>query len=83
MKNIIRLDKYYSPDDLVHAIFEFVDYCKNKRYHESLKNLTPADVYFREDRRILKKRHRIKEKTLRERRRNHIAKRLELTYETF
>ena len=45
LKNVIRLDNYYSPDDLVHAISEFVDYYNNKRYHESLKNLTQADVY--------------------------------------
>lgn len=83
MKNVIRLDNYYSPDDLTHAISNFVDYYNSERYHESLKNLTPADVYFRRDRKILKERCRIKEKTLRERRRNYIIKKPGLTYETF
>jgi transposase InsO family protein len=83
MKNVIRLDNYYSPDDLVHAISEFVDYYNNKRYHESLKNLTPADVYYGRSRKILRERSKIKEKTLKERRRTYIIKKLELTYETF
>ena len=45
--------------------------CKNKtneRYHESLNNLTPADVYFGRGEAILKERERIKKKTLLERR---------------
>jgi len=82
MKNVIRLDNYYSPDDLIQVIAEFVDYYNNKRYHESLNNLTPADVYFKRDRRKLKERRLIKEETIKERRRNYIAKRLELIYET-
>jgi putative transposase len=82
MKNVIRLDNYYSPDDLIQAIAEFVDYYNNKRYHESLNNLTPADVYFKRDRRKLKERRLIKEETIKERRRNYIAKRQELIYET-
>jgi transposase InsO family protein len=82
MKNVIRLDNYYSPDDLVQTIAEFVDYYNNKRYHESLHNLTPADVYFRRDKKKLKQRRLIKEETIKKRRRNYIAKRLELIYET-
>ena len=81
MKNVIRLDNYYSPDDLIHAISEFVEYYNNKRYHESLNNLTPADVYFGRDQEILEERLRIKEKTLKERRKNYIIKKLELNYE--
>jgi len=46
MKNVVKLDNYYSPEDLIKAIAEFVNYYNYERYHESLKNLTPADVYF-------------------------------------
>jgi len=81
MKNVIRLDNYYSPDDLIHAISEFVEYYNNNRYHESLKNLTPADVYFGRNKEILRERLRIKEKTLKERRENYIIKKPESNYE--
>ncbi len=56
MKNIVKLDNYYTPQDLIQAIGEFVNYYNHHRYHESLNNLTPADVYFGRDREILLKR---------------------------
>jgi len=83
MKNVIKLDNYYSPEDLIKAIAEFVNYYNYERYHESLRNLTPADVYFGRDKKILKERNKIKEKTMNERRKNYIVKKLELDYENF
>ena len=41
MKNIIKLEHYYSPVELEAQIAEFVDYYNNQRYHESLNNVTP------------------------------------------
>jgi putative transposase len=82
MKNVIRLDNYYSPDDLIQAIAEFVEYYNNRWYHESLNNLTPADVYFNRDKRKLRERLQIKEETIKQRRKNYIDKKLELIYET-
>jgi putative transposase len=81
MKNVIKLDNYYSPEDLIKAIAEFVKYYNYERYHESLRNLTPADVYFGRDKKILKERSKIKERTLQERRKNYIVRKLELDYE--
>ena len=81
MKNVVKLDNYYSPEELVQAISEFVEYYNNHRYHESLNNLTPADMYYGRAKKILKKRQEIKEKTLKERRRNYIIRKLELDYE--
>jgi len=81
MKNVIKLDNYYSPEDLIKAIAEFVHYYNYERYHESLRNLTPADIYFGRDKKILKERSKIKEKTLQERRKNYIVRKLELDYE--
>jgi len=43
----------------------------HQRYHESLNNVTPSDVYFRRDKTILKQRERIKRKTLEARRLHH------------
>jgi transposase-like protein len=64
MKNVIKLENYYLPEDLEQTIQKFVDYYNNERYHESLNNLTPADVYFGRDKEILAKRKQIKKETL-------------------
>ncbi len=46
----------------------FIDYYNNRRYHESLMNLTPADVYFGRGSQILSERERIKHLTIQNRR---------------
>ena len=67
MKNIPLLESYYSPDELLDQIGLFVDYYNNYRYHEALKNFTPADVYFDKGREILTRRENIKKITMRQR----------------
>ena len=64
LKNRILLEKYYLPGDLRQQIDAFVDHYNHGRYHKSLQNLTPADVYFGRGQTILKKRERIKRKTI-------------------
>ena len=49
----------------------FVDYYNHRRYHKSINNLTPADVYFGRGQTILKQRERIKLKTMKTRRLQH------------
>lgn len=71
MKNVIKLDVYFSPGQLEKKMEEFVDYYNYKRYHESLNNLTPADVYFGIDQRKLNQRIKIKSKTLKARRKQY------------
>ncbi len=61
----------YLPGQLEQSIGEFVEYYNNRRYHESLDNLTPADVYFGRGPAILKRRETIKRKTIEQRRRLH------------
>jgi Integrase core domain len=46
LKNRILLENYYLPGDLEAQIAPFVEHYNHRRYHESLQNLTPADVYF-------------------------------------
>jgi hypothetical protein len=50
---------------------KFVTYYNNRRCHESLDNLTPADVYFGRGPTILKRRESIERKTIQQRRRLH------------
>ncbi len=38
MKNVVRLENYYSPSELENAIAAFVEYYNNARYHEALEN---------------------------------------------
>ena len=64
MKNIIKLEHYYSPEELEGQIAEFVNYYNNHRYHESLNNVTPADVYLGRAQKILARRKDIKHRTL-------------------
>ena len=46
LNNLILLENYFLPSDLAKLIEVFVDHYNHQRYHESLKNLAPADVYF-------------------------------------
>lgn len=68
MKNIVKLENYFFPDELRAKLAEFVDYYNNHRYHESLGNVTPADVYFGREKQIKKQRREVKMRTLKERR---------------
>ena len=68
LKNRILLEHYFLPGDLEKQIEAFVDHYNHQRYHESLKNLTPADVYFGRGQSILAKRERIKKRTIAKRR---------------
>ena len=67
MKNEINLQKYYLPWELEQEIERFVTYYNNKRYHESLNNVTPADVYYGRHLEIISRRERLKRRTLKTR----------------
>ncbi len=71
LKNRILLENYFFPADLKAQIETFVDHYNHQRYHESINNLTPADVYFGRGQAILNKRERIKQKTIETRRLQH------------
>ena len=67
-KNRILLKHYFLPGNLEKQIEAFVDHYNHQRYYESLKNLTPADVYFGRGQSILASRERIKKRTIAKRR---------------
>ena len=67
LKNRILLENYYLPGDLEASIGAFVELYYHHRYHESLGNLTPADVFFGRDRAIIERRRKIKKQTFEKR----------------
>jgi len=71
LKNRILLENYYLPGDLEAQISAFVEHYNHARHHESLSNLTPADVYFGRGPAILLERERIKRQTMLNRRLQH------------
>lgn len=76
MKNVIKLENYYTPEQLRQSIESFVDYYNNRRYHESLDNLTPADVYYGRAEKILKMRKETKKRTIEKRRKIYLKKKI-------
>jgi putative transposase len=71
MKNVVKLEHYRSPWELERAVARFVADYNHRRYHESLDNVTPADVYHGRRPAILTRRAQIKQRTLRARRREN------------
>lgn len=73
MKNIIKLQNYYLPWELEQEISSFVKYYNHERVHESLDNMTPADVYNGRAREIQTLRNRVKKETMQQRRRKNLG----------
>jgi transposase InsO family protein len=71
LKNRVLLDNYYLPGELKRQVAAFVEHYNHARYHESLDNLTPADVYHGRANAILAERDRIKHRTIQDRRLQH------------
>ena len=67
MKNVVKLDQYFSPGQLENKLSQFVHYYNNHRYHESLNNLTPVEVYRGSGEQKLKQRGECKIRTLNQR----------------
>lgn len=76
MKNVVKLDNYYCPEELEAALEAFVRYYNNDRYHESLGNVTPADVYYGRQDEILKYPKRVKLLSLKRRRQDYLRQKI-------
>lgn len=72
IKNLICLEHYYFPWELEQAIAAFVEHYNQQRYHESLDNITPADVFFGRAAHIRDTRAVIKQQTFALRRSQHL-----------
>ena len=76
MKNQILLDNYYFTSELEEQLQKFVSYYNHERYHESLNNLTPADVFYGRGEEIFDEREMIKQNTMALRKQMHYDKKL-------
>jgi len=65
------LENYFLPGDLEAHIAAFVGHYNHQRYHESLKILTPADVYAGRGQTILLEREKTKRRTMKPKRFQH------------
>jgi transposase InsO family protein len=73
MKNVVKLEHYHFPWGLEAAVRDFVGYYNNRRYHESLDNCTPADVYYGRHHKVLSERDKIKQLTMQRRKKEYRA----------
>ena len=73
MKNVVKLQHDYFPWELEAALRDFVAYYNDERYHESLDNVTPSDVYFGRQYAVLTERDKIKRLTMKQRKREYLA----------
>ena len=64
MKNVVKLENYYYPWPLEKAIADWVQHYNHERYHESLDNVTPSDLYQGREDDILDQRAIIKSRTM-------------------
>jgi putative transposase len=67
LKGEINQIPYDMPGELKKAIRAFIEYYNYQRYHESLGNVTPYDVYTGKHLEIIQKRKEVKSRTLQER----------------
>ncbi|MCB9092971.1 MAG: IS3 family transposase [Halobacteriovoraceae bacterium] len=76
MKLVVKQHEYDSPNVLKTAIGQYVHYYNKYRYHESLGNVTPDDVYYGRRKSIIEKRNKKKKLTY------EMRKKYNLTLET-
>jgi len=77
MKNLLLLEHYYSPEELTARITGWVEYYNCSRYHESLDNLIPIDVFRGKKQQKLKEREIVKKQSIEKRRKSYIYQKLQ------
>ncbi len=75
MKSVVKLEYYDFPWEFEAAVRDFVSYYNHRRYHESLDNCTPADVYYGRHREVLSERDKTKQLTMQRRKKEYRATR--------
>jgi transposase-like protein len=72
MKNVVRLENYYTPWELERAVARFVAYYNHERLHEAIGNVTPDDMYHGRQHAIVRRREKIKRLTLERRKKENL-----------
>ena len=67
MKSVVKLQVYDCPNDLKAEVGKFISSYNKRRYHESLGNVTPDDVFYGRREKIVKERKRKQRLTLQRR----------------
>jgi RNA-directed DNA polymerase len=67
LKARLNLLVYTSPEELHRAMAQFIEFYNQRRYHEGIGNVTPADVYYGRREEVLQRREEQKRQTLYER----------------
>jgi putative transposase len=68
VKGRLILVPYAAPGTLREAVATFVDFYNHHRYHEALRNVAPADVYYGRREEILARRKEVQQRTIETRR---------------
>ena len=68
------VEHYYTPWELERAVARFVEHYNHRRVHESLCNVTLADMYAGRQQAILSRRERIKREALERRKRENLGR---------
>ena len=74
LKARLNLLVYTSPEQLRAAIAEFIEFYNQRRYHEGIGNVMPANVYHGRRKQILRRRDEQKSRTLQERFQYHLGR---------
>jgi putative transposase len=74
LKTRLNVLVYSSPEALHRAMAEFIEYYNQRRYHEGIGNVAPADVYYGRREEILRRREEQKELTIQARLRYNLGR---------
>ena len=64
MKSVVKLNVYSCPTELKVEVDKFINFYNKDRYHESLGNVTPDDVFYGRREKIIKEREEKRRRTI-------------------
>ena len=67
MKNVIKLNHYFCPSEQENTSAQWVECYNERRFYESLDNLTPREVYLGQGEKIKRIRETIKQNSINKR----------------